>query len=439
MQRKLYEIMIKFELYSGDVPAIFQEFTNVIGDAYWNKPVRQRNLHSKHNELLRDYFGREFTIAYQLATCSSLAAKYGQVPPSEVSRLNLYRGCTFAAQVLSILGELKPKDRKALIGRVRGAFKNSEDMRALLLELAVATHFVRRGNKVLWPEFEQDHSVFFGATFDLFIEDVAENGLEVECKSVSRDKGRKIHTSDMLTFQKILTDKLTPYSRSVEMGVAVILTVPARLSAACEDQKILADRVCQQVLANESKAFDDGSNIRIASFDIRLLKNVDIYSDSPGLRAVAEHVTGTWNQTTVVVGRRNVGAILVVVQSEQHNSLLNAAFSTASDAAKRQLTMKRPGLLVLGFDGLEVDELQSVAMQDIDTPEKPTDLRIGVSEFLAGDTRDHVVWVGFISNGRYVRQSDGSIETGGASYYFTKKESTFWHADFEKIFSYLKD
>ena len=82
--------------------------------------------------------------------------------------------------------------------RVHGAFKNPDDMRGLRLELSAATHFARRARKLAWPEMTGE------GTFDLLIQDVGPRGLEIECKAISEDKGRRIHKREVLDFYRLL-------------------------------------------------------------------------------------------------------------------------------------------------------------------------------------------------------------------------------------------
>ncbi|MGF6575194.1 hypothetical protein ABH945_007325 [Paraburkholderia sp. GAS333] len=414
------------------MPRIFRGLSEIVGDASWNKVVHNKKQHSRSNAFLREHYEREYAIAFQLAKCSELLTKYGKLPVTELA--HLHHACGFAGQTLSILESLQAKHRNELAGRIRGALKNSDDMRGLLLEIATATHFVRRGNQVLWPEHQTAGSPIVGSTYDLLIEDVGPNGLEVECKSVSDDKGRKFHQEELLAFQQLIKRRLEPLVKNIKAGVAVTITVPDRLPKSHKDLEELADRVRAQVLSNESKVFDDGSSVRVADFDIALLKDMPMIPNSPAVRAVIEKVTGTRNRNAMIIGRPNSGAIVFVPQSAQDDSVLAAAFDTAADAAKKQLTKTRPGLLVLGFDGMEADQLRSVAEDDFENPQKPTALRIGVSRFLSGESRDHIVGIGFVSRGTLTPQSDGALDTGGSVYSFSKEESSFWHSDFANIF-----
>ena len=105
-----------------------------------------------------------------------------------------------------------------------------------------------------------------------------------------------------------------------------------------------------------------------------------------------------------------------------------------ADAAQRQLTKKRPGLLFAGLHGIEANELLSLAKQDFDATKGPTALRVGVSNFLSNPDRDHVVGVGFLSRGRTEIASGNESNSGGTAYIFPKRESRFWQEVFSGLF-----
>jgi hypothetical protein len=114
-----------------------------------------------------------------------------------VNNEQLYPAASFAAQVLSFIDASPKPLAEQFRRRVHGAFKNPDDMRGLRLELMAATHFLRRGRQVSWPEMTGE------GNFDLLVSDVGPDGLEVECKSISVDKGRRIHKRESLDFLKV--------------------------------------------------------------------------------------------------------------------------------------------------------------------------------------------------------------------------------------------
>ncbi|CAB3731828.1 hypothetical protein LMG22037_05646 [Paraburkholderia phenoliruptrix] len=426
--------ILETDVYLSSAPRLFQRFVTVIEDRHWLRRVKLLKDHSKRNDFLRAHHASENAIAFQLNTCSELSKKYGHLRPEDVEQHGLMPALGIMTQVLSLQDGLPAPQRKALIGRVRGTLSNPEDMRAFQLEMMVATHFGLRGNLVRWPELEPDHPTVRGATFDLLIEDIGESGLEVECKAVSHDKGRTIHRAGALTFYEELRHELAPLSGEIRTGLVVIVTVPDALPAARDGQRELASRVHSQVIAGSSATFDDGVQVRIEPFDMARLRDVEIRPDTPAARAVVDSVTGTRNRGALVMGRRNVGAILVVVQSMKDDSLMSAVFDTARVAARRQLTAQRPGIVLLGFNGIEADQLASIAQQDSDPSQPPTAARVAVSEFLGSSGRAHVVGVGFLSRNELTRRADGQMDHGGLSYYFHNEPSPFWRPDFRGMF-----
>lgn len=91
--------------------------------------------------------------------------------------------------------------------------------------------------------------------------------------------------------------------------------------------------------------------------------------------------------------------------------------------------------MIAGFDGLDGEQLLSIAEQDNDPQQEPTALAIRVSRFLSSDNRDNIVGVGFLSRGALRPVTDSIMDSGGTAYYFPKRESPFWHDDFSGLFT----
>jgi len=142
------------------------------------------------------------------------------------------------------------------------------------------------------------------------------------------------------------------------------------------------------------------------------------------------------NREGMLVRTDKGGAIAFVVQSAIEDSFLDSTFNTLGDAAKCQLTGRRAGLLIAGFDGLNGEQLISIAEQDNDPQQHPTALAIGVSDFLSSENRGHVIGVGFVSRGSLRPVEQGIVDSGGAAYYFPCRESSMWKDEFSSLFSW---
>lgn len=83
-------------------------------------------------------------------------------------------------------------------------------MRALQLEFTAGLHFSKLGHRLAWPELEAG-----GGTYDLLVEDIGPAGLEVECKVVSEEKGRRISTRQALDFWNLMQRDLLAATRGL--------------------------------------------------------------------------------------------------------------------------------------------------------------------------------------------------------------------------------
>jgi hypothetical protein len=419
--------MFQVDLYTADMPAVFARFREVVGERHWTKRVAAINSEARGQSYLREYLVEANTIAFALDRCSTLASRHGAIPPQSTNDRSLYPVFRLAAQTLSLMDKSSAEQGKRLVRRIHGALKNPDDMRAIQLEFGIATHFVRRGCSISWPEMEGT------GDFDLMVHGMGPDGLEVECKSASTNKGRKIHTRDALVFNHLVRLKLEAATRRLNSGLTVVLTVPERLPAAFQDRQKLADRVGRAVLGGKSVRLDDGSDLRLSEFDIAQYPDLGPPL-SPRIREDIDHITGTHNREAMILGRKGEGALVFVVQSHNEDTVLRYVFDSVRDAARKQLSGNRAGIVLVGLEGISADGLVGTAQQDKNRGERPTALRIAVSDFLSGSTTDHVVGVGFLSRDEFTPEGEGQVSSGGSVYHFPKTESRFWHDDFRGMF-----
>ena len=115
------------------------------------------------------------------------------------------------------------------------------------------------------------------------------------------------------------------------------------------------------------------------------------------------------------------------MQSAVEDDVLDQVFATLYDSAARQFTRQRGALFWVALQGIDADQLLSVHEQDSDLGEKPTALKLGVSNFLH-HAPGHIVGVVFSSRSSLLPAVDGSTDSGGATNFFLKENSPLWHA-----------
>lgn len=424
--------MLETDVYLPEFTKLFLRFKQVIGDEFWLKRVQSINVEICGYPYLKEYLIVENSIAYDLTLCSELIKKYGIIPRRQRQNKSLFPTIKFIVQVLSFIDSSSVTQRPAFIRRIQSSFRNPDDLRGLLFEFTVATHFIKRGNNVTWPEVGEVGSP------DLLIKDIGTNGLDIECKSISNNKGRKIHGREALEFFNLMQTKLKGYieSSSFEGGMAVVVNIPDRLPKSLKDRQVLVERTLKVIMAESSQSFSDGYEIKLSYFDLSLLEGVDLKnlkSKDKRVRQLVDKLSQTDNREVMIIGTSKK-SVVVVLQANREDAVIGYLFETLSQSSKKQLSKIRPAIYMVEFTSVNAKELRNLAAQDFDIEQKPTGLNIRASHFLSNIGRQHIVGVGFLSNIEIGGEADGSFVGSGAAYFFPQKASEFWHDDFSGMF-----
>jgi hypothetical protein len=222
------DLMLTIELHTRDIPEIYERFAREIGERSWKARAASLKQEIKGNPFLGN-LQQEEAITFQLERLREMQSQFGGQAVQAYNDHFHYPAASFATQVLSVLDNSSPILAGRFRRRVHGAFRNPAEMRALRLELMTATHFLRAGRAVSWPEMNADTSMQGVGMPDLVVEDLGPSGLEIECKSFSEEKGRKIGRRDALQFFWLLKSRHWDRLRLLSVGVVVVVTVPRNL------------------------------------------------------------------------------------------------------------------------------------------------------------------------------------------------------------------
>src|SRR5690606_20038555 len=176
-----------------------------------------------------------------------------------------------------------------------------------------------------------------------------------------------------------------------------ILTIPDRLPSDKKSRVELIDRVSRQVIVGRSGDLTDGSSIRLEGVDQKSIERL-FNNEEGSRRETIDKLTSTQNQEVVIFGRDGKSCIVFVTQSMKRNSTVKNTFDTLDDAAKRQLSKKRPGILCACFHGLDSNELQALAGAESNGNDgkTPSPLQLASTKFLNKKSRSHVVNISFL-------------------------------------------
>jgi hypothetical protein len=260
--------MLTLELETREIPAIYERFAREIGESSWKDRVAAVRREIKGNPFLRRLHEPESAIPFQLEQLRVLHALHRGHAVQAYNDHSIFPAAAFAIQVLSLMDSSSDKVFAGRFkARVRAAIReNPADLRGLRLELMTATHFLRAGRKVSWPEIAAGRQVANQRIYDLLIEDLGPRGLEVECKSFSEGKGRRISRRQALDFFWLLRSRHWKELSEISSGVVAILTVNEELPASHTARVELARLVAARAIRPDAVNDVPGAKIRIAQF-----------------------------------------------------------------------------------------------------------------------------------------------------------------------------
>lgn len=336
--------MLTVEIRQADIPATFRRFCDVVGDRAWLDQATRIDSDIRRNPLLAEYLPVQHSLVLALTQCSAAATGNGNRLPRELTPDPLlFQAHMFAVQTLALVDAARGFSNKrasGLIARIRDAFRYPAAIPALQLEARVATHFVVAGQRVRFPELGSGRE-----RFDILIESLGPDGLEIECKAVTHDKGRKIHRADAFEFYHLAMPVVQTAAYGLTSGLAVVVTVPGRMPPT-EDLEAYVQAVTHQILTGKSGFLRDGTQVRLVDFlpqDLGELKRPPSVEN----RSAVARITGTTNRECVIYrADGKSGVVVMALQSSQPDSMLHEVFATLADSAGRQLTGTRAGAFI---------------------------------------------------------------------------------------------
>lgn len=367
----------------------------------------------KGNRFLEPLIKRDHRTVFALDQISDHHRRFGYVAASVASTVELYEACVLVVQFVDIIHRLDSKKAKALTGRLRGALRNHRDMRALQFELQVATHLAKRDFDIEFPETDGT------SAYDVLASRESTT-LEIECKFVSRDKGRMVHRREALEIHHLMARELQTIADGLEAGIILRIVFSSRPPTAYNDRVELVRRAKRVLLGGDAHMCAD-YEIYALGFE---MSQSPFATSSEDVEEIAEFLAGLGivNRETISFGRRGVGVAVVSLESARPDRFLPEVFDTVSDASKRQLTGTYAGVVCVKFDDLTADQMVEIGTEN----GTPTALRIASSEFLASSAARQLAILAFFADGE-LENADGVITRSGRTYQFVNSANSFAH------------
>jgi hypothetical protein len=412
-----------------ELEALHSSLLAITGPDPWERAADWVLQQIAANPFMREWLHERYIIAIKLR--ESLIERRGTGHFSTMAReLGDYRLISFVTGVARAYEGLSAQGKVRLRGMLLDGLKSDHGLLPLENEITTAAHLLSRGFDVEFHDMETGSGVDF----------IARNGgieIELECKMVSGDLGRKIHRLRALALFWSLSEIASGTYRSATRGLMIRITMPDRLTANDHLLHGIRDAFSRAIASGHGKTSATECEVEVLDFDIA--SSPFAISDVSQLSGAALHdfiqarlgPAGAHSMHFFSPGQR---ALVVAIESREPDRVLAGIRRQLRDTAEDQFGGDRPGIICVQFQDLTADELQNLGESDSTDRETATGLQIMTSELLQDPKRAHIHSIAYRSHGKLLR-GDGVVTERGSVYTIRNRNNSLWDDPRYRVFS----
>jgi hypothetical protein len=173
---------------------------------------------------------------------------------------NRFSALGYRSNIARVHEKLGERGKSRLSGQIRSGLEKEFGLGPLDFEMKIAAHLMSRGFDVDFHDLENGGGYDFLAASD-------GSKIEVECKHISGDTGRKIHRRKLYDLGGLLCPIMSRAVEGKQGGIHLRVDLPDRLHGRIEQQQAVASQI-QMALTNETGLENEACRISIERFDI---------------------------------------------------------------------------------------------------------------------------------------------------------------------------
>jgi hypothetical protein len=370
------------------LPALMRQVAGVAGWQVWKNRVQALTSLAKGNPFWPRFVVERHSLEMAFCEARQHIKNAGRCawPPRTAEEYRLY---CFVANIARVHEKLGEGGKSRLSGQIRSGLEKEFGLGPLDFEMKIAAHLMSRGFDVDFHDLENGGGYDFLATSD-------GRKIEIECKYISGDTGRKIHRRKLYDLGGLLSPIMSRAVEGKQGGIHLRVDLPDRLHGSKEQQQAVASQI-QIALNDESPSENEVCGISIERFGI----SSSLFSTERGTTITEDdtrefcNVRGLESGHTLFRWTPDKTAIVISFKSRKEDIVLTKILERLKEDAKRQFTRQLPALICVHMADLSEKQLLDIA--EVDKSETPTGIRIVLSKLLR--ERPHVHSVALMTDG----------------------------------------
>lgn len=392
-------------LMSSSAVSICRRFSRIVGFEKFRKRIERIANSAQNNSWRVAALKVERSLEIEIKELVSRALVIGHIKKTETE--SQARALDFIFSFVQLHDLISEVGKNRLVGMFYDSLNNNRSILSLESELKVLIYLVNSDYRILPNDLEN------GGGFDFLVES-PDGEMEVEVKTFTIDAGNSIHTADIKNFSDYFHQKINNFINNEPFVTHLHLLFEAGLPKSNDDLKSLADNVEIALSGKGDIAFDEVTiSVKRQSSDT--VKWADILdrarTDNSFLRRAVQTELKLGPLHTLIVTRGK--AIFVTsFESKKKSEVVTRIYKELKSASAKQLTGRRPGVLVSCIAGLTQPDLVALSNSEARHTGAPNGLQLLVSQLMARAKATHVSKVVFESTDRiYVPTKHGFQES----------------------------
>jgi hypothetical protein len=403
---------------TSEILPMFRRFVSLTGWEAWRKRLDDLAQQARQNPPIERLFNERYSLELEMQRLRRTVSLGRRIKMPKTNRE--YTLLSFIAVVTRVHDRLGIGGRRRLVGMLYDGLKAEYGLAPLQHEMHLATHLMSRGFDVTFSDIE------LGGGFDMLArkDDIE---LEVECKTVSADIGRKVHRRRLYQLSALLYPLLSSALDRRSGGYLLQITVPQRLDGNDQHLREISKAVDHALQAGISTPgpVPCAIDYRTFSFAGSPFETADPSQlDEEAVREYLEQAVGHPFGHALMVFRPPDGLVVVTIESAQADRVMHGLVEQLKRAVKGQLTGTRPALIGVRLSDVTASEL--VELANGDRAGQHSSLQIATNMLLDRPDWSSVHTVAYYSVGRVIassaisgRQRTTTITESGPAYFFT--------------------
>jgi hypothetical protein len=380
-----HPINLIYEAQEHSLPETYRDFIEMAGQKNISKRMRwlSERIEQPH---LRDHITFKYPIERALLTAITHMNRYRYLPPTRTNP-TIYRLFSFLYLLVLVHKQLSDQGKRLLAGRIVDGLKSEFGLSPLESELSLLAHFANRGCQVECSDLEGS------GQFEFLLNNKGLE-IEVECKTIGIDTGRKIKRDLALRLFQLIENQVHATMNQLNQGMIAKITVPSSLPSSSGQLGSIA-RIVESCLRTGVDCDSPEAPCKVNLYEFKMTDSPFGADSSRGVdrnaidQLIFEKI-GQSNIESMYAFRPAKSALAVVIVSETADNDVHSWFRPAREAVMQQFTGTRPSILCVQLLGLSSLELLGLAKDDSLNPAQGNKLQLAATRILTEANRSHL-------------------------------------------------